>query len=128
MPRFLLLSRQRCRRNGDETSRQFRAVAPKPKLTRSTWWFNALMTPIRATPSAAAGSKGAKGEARPSVFQGRFLTLRLGRIDQRHILKLLDRELIDAGRGVALLQRGHSSGSGEQHGRMRPQHGGRGGE
>jgi len=46
------------------------------------------MTPIRATPSAAAGSKDAKGEARPSVFQGRFLMLRLGRIDQRHILKV----------------------------------------
>jgi hypothetical protein len=64
---------------------------------------------------------------RPGI-SGRFLTLRPARIDQRHILKLLVRKLIYAGGGVKLLQRGHSSGSGGQLGRMRPQHGGRGGD
>jgi hypothetical protein len=49
-------------------------------------------------------------------------------IDQRHILKLLDRELIYAGGGLELLQRGHSSGSGGQLGRRKPEHGGSGGE
>jgi len=46
------------------------------------------------------------------AFQGRFLTLRHGRIDQRHILNVLDRELINVGGGVELLQRGHGSGCG----------------
>ena len=43
--------------------------------------------------------------------------LALRRIDQRHILKLLDWELFYVGRGVELLQRGHSSGSGGKRGR-----------
>jgi hypothetical protein len=45
-------------------------------------------------------------------ISGRFLTLRHGRIDQRHILNVLDRELINVGGGVKLLQRGHGSGCG----------------
>jgi NitT/TauT family transport system ATP-binding protein len=62
------------------------------------------------------------------AFQARLLTLRHGRIDQRHILRVLDRKLVYAGCGVEFLQRGHSSGSGGRLGRRRPLHAGRGGE
>ena len=40
---------------------------------------------------AAPGEFRNAHQAAGSVFQGRFLTLRHGRIDQRHILKVLDR-------------------------------------
>ncbi len=69
----------------------------------------------------------ALGLGRTLAFQNRFLTLSLARIDQRHILKVFVRELVYAGCGVELLQRGHSRRSGGQLGRMRPQHGGRDG-
>jgi len=68
------------------------------------------------------------GLDRAPPFRKRFLTLRLGGIGQRHILKIFARELIYAGHGVEFVRRGHTSGSGGQLGRMRPQHGGPGGE
>jgi predicted NUDIX family NTP pyrophosphohydrolase len=65
--------------------------------------------------------------SRRSVFR---LTLCRGRIDQRHILEVLDRERACAGRDAGLLQRGHVCGPDRTVGRrrVRPQHGGCGSE
>ena len=49
-----------------------------------------------------SGPRPARG-VRQSGIQGGFLTLRRGRIDQRHILEVLDRERFYAGGGVELL-------------------------
>jgi hypothetical protein len=50
-----------------------------------------------------------------------FRRLRHRRIDQRHVLNVLDRDIY-AVRDVELVQRGHNSGCGGQLGRRRPPH------
>jgi hypothetical protein len=93
--------------------------------------------PQRITAASLGRKRPPKGGQSPSLdglasALGRrfFALLAIRRVwkDQCLILNFLVWKLIYAGRGVQLLQRRHSSGSGGLFGRRRPVHGGRGGD